>query len=116
MLPSARRTVETGRAVENRRTHPRYLPDSLALSLCHDRISRVRNISRTGAFLEGPPPVPAGEEFECKLWLSSYETVVLVSIVRRLDGEDGFGVEFVNIKPDEGDQLLKYCGTLAPRK
>ena len=52
-----------------------------------------------------------GEQFECKLWLSSYETLLLTSVVRRLDGANGFGVEFIRIKPDEGEQLLKYCGT-----
>ena len=86
----------------------------MALSLCRDQISKVRDFSRTGAFLEGSSPVGVGESLPCKLWLSSYETLELSSVVRRQEGVNGFGVEFINIKPDEGTQLLKYCGTPAP--
>ena len=86
----------------------------MVLSLCRDRISRVRNISRSGAFLEGLSPALPGEKLECKMWLSSYETVELNSVVRRQDGENGFGIEFVGIRPDQGDQLLKYCKRPAP--
>ncbi len=88
----------------------------MAISLCHDRISRIRDFGVGGALLEGLSPVPVGEKLECKLWLSSYETLRLNSIVRRQDGENSFGVEFIGIKPDEEERLLRYCGAPTPAR
>ena len=46
---------------------------------------------------------------DCKLWLSSFDTLEINTVVRHTNAEDGFGVEFVGLPPVEGQLILRYC-------
>ena len=89
-------------------------PHSLTLTLCSDRIAKVIDLNASGAFLEGLSPAAVGETLKCKLWLSSFETMKVKTVVRHTRAEEGFGVEFVGLPPVEAQRILRYCEAPPP--
>lgn len=84
---------------ENRRSARIPVPKGLWVAWQADRgrnVSRVRDLSAGGLFIETPITVAIGSEIVLLFALPEGETRV-VGIVRYADGKNGIGVEFTNM-------------------
>ena len=84
---------------ENRRTARIAVPKGLWVAWQADRgrnVSRVRDLSAGGVFIQTPLAVPIGAEIELLFALLEGETRV-TGIVRYADGKNGIGVEFTDM-------------------
>jgi hypothetical protein len=84
---------------ENRRSARIAVPKGLWVAWQVGRarnVSRVRDLSAGGVFIQTPIEVPIGAEIELLFSLPEGEARV-AGIVRYADGKNGIGVEFTNM-------------------
>jgi len=104
--------MNRGTGKDNRRTARIAVSQGLWVAWHADgtrHVSRVRDVSAGGLFIQTTITVPIGAELELLFALPEGETRV-VGIVRYADGKSGIGVEFTNMGSGDRlrvDQLLR---------
>jgi prepilin-type N-terminal cleavage/methylation domain-containing protein len=98
-----------------RRNECRVSPPQPIYAEYPDQQFRVRNISRSGAFLESPGRLAPGRTFQLKVCLSDGEPITVTAMVRRVEEGYGMGIEFLRMSESDNIRLRHAMG-LAPQK
>ncbi len=72
------------------------------------RLSRVRDISPVGAFIELHRSLPLGQRVAVKLWLNGFGPIPCDARIRRVAEGHGVGVEFMRMSESGFDRLQGY--------
>ena len=96
----------------DRRTEPRLQVRPLSVEF-PDLQPRVRNLSLSGLYIEEPRPFPRGRIVRLKIWLGDQESIVVRTMVRRVDEGAGMSLEFVEINDADRQRLRSFLGPSA---
>lgn len=92
---------------QDRRTFPRTKPRiPLYVDLPERRV--VRDISLSGAFIEGKPLLAPAERIQLRFWLGVIKPVVVNARIRRIEEGQGMGVEFLTLNEDDYARLRQF--------
>ncbi|MCH6554897.1 MAG: PilZ domain-containing protein, partial [Acidobacteria bacterium] len=96
-------------ANDRRTSLPRIKPKKVVLVEYPNYLSRVRDLSPVGAFIEDRRYLPPGQHVSLKLWLDSISPIPIDVTVRRVDEGHGIGVQFASLKESDYDRLRQFC-------
>ena len=96
-------------ANDRRTSLPRIKPKKMVLVEYPNYLSRVRDLSPVGAFIEDRRYLPPGQHVSLKLWLDSISPIPIDVTVRRVDEGHGIGGQFASLKESDYDRLRQFC-------
>jgi PilZ domain len=92
-----------------RRSHLRIIPQQAVVAEYPGLRSVIRDLSRTGAFVEDERPFPVGHVIDVRLRGEGLERPLNVkAVVRRVEPQIGMAVEFIALKHEDRLQLLHF--------
>lgn len=92
------------------RAYPRTKPPGILLVEFTNYLGRVRDISPKGAFIEDEHRFSSGEKVSFHLWLDIIDPIPIGATIRRVEDEQGIGVEFDLLQEIHYNRLCEYCG------
>ena len=93
---------------ENHREHMRVTPRSPIVADCPGLHALVRDLSQSGAFLDGPYHLRPGQEIEPHLYSDEMRgEIVPKAVIRRVEPHLGMAVDFVALSAGDDRRLRK---------
>jgi len=94
---------------QNRRSWKRVSPFPTVVAGYPGFRSVVRDLSRSGAFIEDDRPFPVGKRFQLRLRSEdTAEEIEVTAIVRRVEPQVGMAVEFVALSGSASSRLREF--------
>jgi hypothetical protein len=98
---------------DDRRATPRFIAKEGNTIIYGATPAAIRDLSLEGVYVLDPDPLPVGSELAFTLMAGDTE-ITLDGVVRRVDEQEGMGIQFLNVSTISKRRLRIHIASLAP--